>query len=145
MSTLMRTLPRAAYIVVLYCLSHRPANTLLTCSVMFCSCLTESIDILLDVYNSNRDAQHYCLLVLRNLCFFGPSKSLLASNGTTLLSVCMHGLSISFFNLWAENFLSVMSSALDCWPSDKKHVSLATSALWALLYNSAKVHMHLVH
>ena len=48
------------------------------------------------------------------------------------------------FNLQAENFLSVMSSALDRWPSDKKRVSLATSALWALLYNSAKVHMHLV-
>lgn len=47
----------------------------------FENCLTDSIDVLLDVYGSNRDAQSLCLLTLRNLCFYAPSKTLLASNG----------------------------------------------------------------
>ena len=103
---------------------------------------TESIDILLDVYSSNRDAQHNCLLVLRNLCFYGPSKTLLASNGMPLVNMhawTFNGIIFIFNIIRAENFLSVMSSALDCWPGDMKRVSLAASALWALLYNSAKV------
>ena len=41
----------------------------------------DSVDVLLDVYGSNRDAQCDCLLVMRNLCFHGPAKTLLASNG----------------------------------------------------------------
>lgn len=43
-----------------------------------------SVDLLIDVYQSagERDAKALSLLVLRNLCFYAPSKSLLASSGT---------------------------------------------------------------
>ena len=41
-----------------------------------------------------------------------------------------------------ENFLNVISSALDCWPSDKRRTALAASAVWALLFNCAKVCIH---
>ena len=69
------------------------AHSVLTCSVLHCyriMCVIEwcgcsfagSLDVLLDVYhNSDAETQEHSVLVLRNLCFFGPSKTMLASNG----------------------------------------------------------------
>lgn len=76
-----------------------------------------SLEVLTDLYwSSTGDTRVKSLLVLRNLCFYGPSKTLLASS---------------------EHFLSVLSHCLQC--EDTAMSSLGTSALWALLHNCTKI------
>ena len=52
------------------------------------SLLLGSVDVLLDVYYcGGSESKKHSLSVLRNLCFYGPSKTLLASNGMLELMI----------------------------------------------------------
>ena len=51
-------------------------------------CFLGSVDVLLDVYCwGGSESKKHSLSVLRNLCFYGPSKTLLASNGMLELMI----------------------------------------------------------
>ncbi|XP_064398202.1 rotatin-like isoform X3 [Halichondria panicea] len=83
-----------------------------------------ALEVVTDLYwsSSAEGSRTKTLLLLRNLSFYGPSKTLLATN---------------------EGFQSILSHCLGS--EDARHNALASSALWALLHNCNKIRHVLKH
>ena len=80
-----------------------------------------------------------CALLLRNCCFYGPAKSILATDGVfiTLIndSHCFHYATI-------DQIVGIFSQCLQC--EQLQLVSVAATAIWALLHNCTKVTLTIV-
>lgn len=86
-------------------------------------------------FSNDKGVRSQATLLTRNLCFYGPTKTLLASNGmycTTLWCVVL-----CHFFLTIENFLALLQSGLRS--QEVKDVAMVSSAVWALLSGCRKV------
>ena len=85
-------------------------------------------------FSNDKGVRLKATLLTRNLCFYGPTKTLLASNGKiehyTICSSCC-------FMLTIENFLTLLQSGLRS--QEVEDVAMVSSAVWALLSGCRKV------
>ena len=85
-------------------------------------------------FTNDKGVRSQATLLTRNLCFYGPTKTLLASNGNTehytMRSSC-HSIPNT------ENFLTLLQSGLRS--QVVEDVAMVSSAVWALLSGCRKV------
>jgi hypothetical protein len=83
--------------------------------------LNGSIDLLCNIWTHVKPEYHIlCVIVLRNLCFYGPIKTTIVTNGGAI-------------NVFTKCLLS----------NDTRLIALAATAIWALLSNNTKLRIQL--
>lgn len=99
------------------------------------SFITDALELIVELWQFSNDkaVRSQATLLTRNLCFYGPTKTLLASNGTTE----RYTMVLCHFVPATENFLTLLQFGLRS--HEVEDVAMVSSAVWALLSGCRKV------
>ena len=104
-----------------------------------CTISTDAVELIVELWQCGSDGavRTMAVLLVRNLCFYAPTKTLLASNGNIILY------DESVLKCYVlENFLALLQAGLSS--QRVKDIAIASSAVWALLNGCRKVSVYVV-